>query len=436
MKDKNEATVTEHNDLIRAQINLGLSGMKLMELVISRVRDGKVDSHGQAHVTLSKQLISKTFGFSSSSWYSRFRGIAENMTSKAAVKLISDDKRKGRVINAFTEISWDADNDKAEFIFSPSMMPLITEFKRDYTRYALSDVLKLNSTIAVALYRWLNMNFRAGANYMNNGQRDARTIREYLSPSMTVADLRQLTHTEKVYPRGSNFKQFVIEKPLNDINKNTRLFVTFEPIKEGRRINAYQFHIQQKQETTPLRADKASGILSFDFSKASDVNKEKALAEGMKSEYTKLLIKTSMDSLGLSVEDLTNPDLIMGLAQFVYPIYDQLRQVGTMAAVHNHIAYIKRYRTKSSNKHLVRYLRVAAEEWIHSRQLKYLKQQADGDDVDEQTILAAPVTVSSDKAKTMDDEEYQKLLGKVKEQEAQIRKLTDQESAESEQDVN
>ena len=41
--------------------------------------------------------------------------------------------------------------------------------------------------------------------------------------------------------RIGNFRQFVLDKPINEINRNTRYFITYETIKKGRSVSGFKF---------------------------------------------------------------------------------------------------------------------------------------------------------------------------------------------------
>ena len=119
--------------------------------------------------------------------------------------------------------------------FSRKMRPYILDLfqSRGYTRINVEYLFKLSSPYAVRLLELL-------LQYQN--------IREFkelmqIKRTFTVEELRfALNVPEGAYSdRMNNFRKYVIEDPINEINKRTPYIVHYEIIKEGRKVVAFEF---------------------------------------------------------------------------------------------------------------------------------------------------------------------------------------------------
>ena len=93
-------------------------------------------------------------------------------------------------------------------------MPYLIELKKNFTQYALSDVMELNSKYSIILYKWLSMNYNQYEHYNNKGGRRAEQVEAYRNPSISVKELRIMTDTINEYKDMNNFTKKVLNKPL------------------------------------------------------------------------------------------------------------------------------------------------------------------------------------------------------------------------------
>ncbi|MFW9338860.1 replication initiation protein, partial [Glaesserella parasuis] len=61
---------------------------------------------------------------------------------------------------------------------------------------------------------------------------------------ITIEDLKKWLQVEDKYPRFNNFKQWVLEPSIKEINDKSDLLVDVEQIKRGRSIFALKFTIK------------------------------------------------------------------------------------------------------------------------------------------------------------------------------------------------
>lgn len=63
----------------------------------------------------------------------------------------------------------------------------------------------------------------------------------------TVDNLRDMLILENEYPKMADFKRYVIDKALDEINRFTDIEVEYQAIKRGRAITGFTFTIQKAE---------------------------------------------------------------------------------------------------------------------------------------------------------------------------------------------
>lgn len=111
-----------------------------------------------------------------------------------------------------------------KFVFANAIIPMLVELERNFTSYELEQVVNLQSRYAMRLYEFL-IRFKANKTLF-----------------ITLAELRfrfGLIDTE--YKAMGDFKKRVINTAIDQINKNTNIFVKVIQHKQGRNITGFTF---------------------------------------------------------------------------------------------------------------------------------------------------------------------------------------------------
>lgn len=129
-----------------------------------------------------------------------------------------------------------------KFMFSTAILPLLVELKKNFTEYEITQVSNLSSRYAMRLYEMLMQyyNDKKGEGWLEISLEDFR-FRLGLLP------------TE--YKTMSNFKQFVLDIAIEQVNKHTNLEVEYEQKKRGRSITGFKFTFRAKVK--PQKSTKA-----------------------------------------------------------------------------------------------------------------------------------------------------------------------------------
>ena len=107
------------------------------------------------------------------------------------------------------------------------MMPYLLQLKENFTKYELIAILALKSKFSLRLYELFK-------SY------------EYLGKyEVSLEQLRKTMMLETEYPKTNDFKRYVIDKALEEINTFTDLEIEYEVVKQGRFIVGFVFTIQK-----------------------------------------------------------------------------------------------------------------------------------------------------------------------------------------------
>ena len=373
--------VVEHNDLISSVAKMDKVPLKIFELAVSCI---DTDNPSKDNIVfLSKRELFAFFDVSDSNKHSRFREAIEKM-QKTAYFEIKEAKDKGYKMKSIVPIpmvEWNSYNDEVKIRFDIDIMPYLIELKQNFTQYALTDVMELNSKYSIIIYKWLCMHFNQYEHYQNKGGRRYNQLEEYRNPSILINELRVLTDTVTEYKRFTHFETRVLKTAIQEINEHTHYSVTYDKIKKGRTIDSIQFHITKKEQPQELNGEYKVREQDPAYLQSKKNREEQTAllsAKAMQSPYTMELITSTL----LSPLEMTDINLMANLQQEVYPFYKQLEELIGLQGVRKHLEYVSSKKLDYSKPNLVKYLKTAVMRYLDSgdteqpeeSKTKFLKQ--------------------------------------------------------------
>ncbi|HGI1673947.1 TPA: RepB family plasmid replication initiator protein [Streptococcus pyogenes] len=369
LKEIEKRKIVEHNDLITSVAKMDKTPLKIFELAVSCIDTENLPKDNTIY--LSKEELFTFFDVSDNGKHSRFKEAISKMQEQAFFE-VREAKNKGfkfRRILPIPTVEWTDYDDKVMIRFNQDIMPYLIELKQNFTQYALSDLIDLNSKYSIILYKWLSMNYNQYEHYSAKGGRREEQVESYRNPSITVKELRVITDTVKDYPRFDNFETWILKKPIEEINAHTSFNVTYDKVKKGRSIDSIVFHITKKR-----RADDNSYKLedkTYQEAKAQKEESEKDLVfKAMESKYTKLLIENFL----LSPYEMTDTALMAGLQKNVYPKYDELKTLRGLEGVKKHLSYVREKQEPYSKGNIAKYLKKSIDQYLPTVKLQDLEQ--------------------------------------------------------------
>ena len=351
--------VVEHNSLITSIAKMDKTPLKMFELAVSCINTEEPPKDNTVY--LSKRDLFAFFKVSDNDKHSRFKQAVEKMQKQAFFQ-IKEEQGKGfkfKSIVPIPYVEWTDYHNEVKIEFHREIMPYLINLKKNFTQHALSDIAELNSKYSIILYRWLSMQYNQYEHYSVKGGRRAEQVEAYRNPTITVKELRVMTDTVNEYKRMFQFTEWILEKPLAEINAHTSFNVSYEKVKKGRSIDSIVFHIEKKRMADD-NSYKLYDKVYQEGNKVKEETEDKLAIEAMKSKYTKLLIENFL----LSPLEMTDTATMAGLQKNVYPLYDELKELRGLNGVKDHLSYVSSKREEYSKHNIAKYLKKAIEQYL------------------------------------------------------------------------
>ncbi|MDG6122948.1 RepB family plasmid replication initiator protein [Lactococcus formosensis] len=363
--------VVENNALITSVAKMQKTALKMFELAVSLIDTENLPENNTVY--LSKAELFSFFEVASNSKHTQFKEAIKVMQKESFFE-IKEEKGKGfkfKSIVPIPYVEWNDYNDEVTIQFSEHIMPYLINLKSEFTQYKISEIQKLNSKYSIILYRWLSMNYNQYEHYSNKGGRREEQVESYRTPTISIRELREMTDTVKEYQRFTNFSRKILDLPLKEINAHTSFNVSYDKVKKGRSVDSIVFHIEKKPVAKNEYYKQEEQDPVYLENKADREAKQKMLfAEAMQSPYTKLLGEKWL----INVADMQDISTMTGLAEKVYPLYDELKEARGLKGVETHLSYVASKQEGYSKRNVVKYLKTAIEGYLPTVALQDLEQ--------------------------------------------------------------
>ena len=225
--------IVKDNALINASYNLDLVEQRLILLAIIEARESGKGINANDPLTVHADSYINHFDVHRNTAYQALKDACKDLFAR---QFSYQEQRPKGVANItsrwVSQIAYVDNSAAVELIFAPAIIPLVTRLEEQFTSYELKQVSGLNSAYAIRLYELLIAWRSAGK-----------------TPIIDLEEFRQkMGVLDGEYTRSDNFKKWVIEKPIAQINEHTDITVKVEQHKKGRTISGFSFKFKQKQQ--------------------------------------------------------------------------------------------------------------------------------------------------------------------------------------------
>ena len=175
---------------------------------------------------------------------------------------LDDSKRKVKkvhsVVPIIRELRWEDDAKNAlQIRFTSEVLPYFTRLASgNFTTYQLKDLFALDSVTSMSLYSYFIKNEFKYAN------------QDTYEVELSLENIKALTDIgEKKYDRWVDFRRYVLDKIVEEINDRTSLKLEYDTIKKGRPIVGVRFKITSGHIDTviPQSNENTQIYLDVDF---------------------------------------------------------------------------------------------------------------------------------------------------------------------------
>ncbi len=238
----NQPQVYKSNALIEAQYRLSVAEQRIMLACISQVRRDQPITDDKLY-SVSAAEIAAMSDTSTKQAYRELEKAALRL-KRREVRLVEQPNGQGRkrkvMLTGWVQtIIYIEEEGRVELRFTKDMLPYLTQLSTEFTKYALADVAQMTSAHAIRLYELLCQ------------WRDAR------AREVSVEWLREAFQLGDKYPAIKDFKRWVVEPAVKQINEHSPMWVKWSQRKTGRRVSHLLFNFGEKPSEKPVKARKA-----------------------------------------------------------------------------------------------------------------------------------------------------------------------------------
>ena len=221
--------VVKSNRLVEASYKLNLVEQQIILYSICRSREEERGLSPQEPVTISAASFATQFGTDTRLVYGQLKEAMDTLFERF-VTIHDIDPKTGlpRVTKTrwISEASYIDGAGQIQIIFAPRVIPFITRLGEEgnFTSYLLERIGNMTSGHAIRLYELL-------AQYQDAGKR-----------GFGIPDLKETLGLDpSEYPAIKDFKKWVVDVAVSQINKHTDIAVEYENIKTGRTVTGLIF---------------------------------------------------------------------------------------------------------------------------------------------------------------------------------------------------
>lgn len=242
MEQQSNGLVVKANTLVEASYRLDLVEQRIILAAIVEARETQCGL-GDSHVTISAKRFATLFGMEEGSVYGQLKDALETLYNRSVgVRDIDPESGHERVskVRWISKASYVDGAGAVQLRFSSDMVPYITRLESEFTTYRLERIGRMSSAHAVRLYELL-------VQFATVGEREIEVV--WLKETLGLKDGE--------YKNIGDFKRWVVDVAVAQINEHSDLRVSYEQRKTGRTVTHLKFSIKLRAEDQPAKAKKA-----------------------------------------------------------------------------------------------------------------------------------------------------------------------------------
>ena len=237
--------VVKDNALIQASYTLDTVEQRLILLAIAEARETGQGITENSLLEVHASSYINTFNVEKHTAYTVLRDASRSLFDRyVTYHDINPKTGKDRSFHCrwVDKIGYEHQSGVVFLRFTQDIVPLITRLEENFTKYEIQQVSKLTSTYAIRLYELL-------IQWRSSGQ----------TPIFNLSTFRQQLGVEATqYKTMSNFKTYVLDFALKQVNELTDITANYQQHKTGRTISGFSFTFKQKQERKKVKSKKAN----------------------------------------------------------------------------------------------------------------------------------------------------------------------------------
>lgn len=221
--------VVKSNYLIqKTRYDLNLSEQKLILHLIQMI-EPKDDNLKTYHFSIKDYCKVCEMDYKNGKNYINIKSTLKSLSDKSF--WIEQEDGSEVLMRWIDKVKIDRHKGVIEIKLDSDLKPHLLQLKQFFTKYNYLYVMTMRSQYSIRLYEIL------------------KSYENVQGIIYEVEELRKVLNlADDVMPRWVDFKRFVIEQAIKEINKLTDITITYKPIKKGRSVFEVIFHINSKTE--------------------------------------------------------------------------------------------------------------------------------------------------------------------------------------------
>lgn len=293
-KGKQMTQVVKDNALINASYNLDLVEHRIVLQGIVKSRDTETGFNGLTPVSIHASEYEKQFNVSKDAAYKALKDAVLSLFERQfTFTELQDGKLKVVKSRWVSQIAYVDDSAEVQIIFSPAVASMCSRLESHFTRYDLKQIAGLSSKYAVRLYE-LVIAWKATGK----------------TPEFSLAEFRsQIGLLDSEYTPMNNFKKYVLDLAVAQINEHTDIKLDYEQHKKGRSITGFSFKFKQKVKQQKIEQQQRDPNTADLFTKMTDAQRhlfghKLAHDARVQSDYSHLIGTGSYEDFGRLLADM------------------------------------------------------------------------------------------------------------------------------------
>lgn len=234
--DERDKLVVKSNELIqKSRFSLTVQQQKIILYLISKIKYGDADF---TEYEFDIKTFCRVCGLydDSGKYYTELKKQVKSIRDKSIWMEVTEGEEI--LISWLEGVRISCNSGKIRIRFNEDMKPFLFQLKNNFTKYEIANVLCMKSKYSIRLYELVkSIHFRE--------------LDEY-TRVFTVDELRKRLDAE-TYPRFCNFNQRVLKPAIDEVNTYTDKEVTYNLIKDGKKVEAVDLTVKTKNAADRLK---------------------------------------------------------------------------------------------------------------------------------------------------------------------------------------
>lgn len=238
MRRESLPEIRQHNAITTARYDYSACQLDILFYLLSKIKkEDKPNHEYQIYVSEVESITGRTWN------YQQLREATADMGSRMFEVNTSSSYKQ---LWMFQKVEYMIGQGFLTIKLSEDIRPFLFELKDNFTSYQLHSALKLSSKYAKRIYQ-------LSSQWKDIGETKAYDLEEF----KIMLKLKDPSGKKaEQFERISDFKKFVLDIAVRQINQNTDLTVGYNLIKQGRSFKSIRFYVnKQTPEQLPIPFD-------------------------------------------------------------------------------------------------------------------------------------------------------------------------------------